>query len=67
MPIFEYRCKECGTTFEALVFSSNSDEIECEKCGSKETEKLMSTFASTGMGNSSPGVSGGCGSGSPFT
>lgn len=68
MPIFEYRCKECGTQFEALVLSSKSEEIECEKCGSRNTEKLMSTFSSAGQSQGSSAASGGCAShGGHFT
>ncbi len=67
MPIFEYRCKECGEKFETLVFSSARPEpVKCEKCGSEQTEKLMSAFASGGL-NAGSGYSGssagGCGSG----
>jgi putative FmdB family regulatory protein len=59
MPIFEYRCKNCGEKFETLVFSSQTEPVKCEKCGSEQTEKLMSTFASSGVSNSSGSYSGG--------
>lgn len=61
MPIFEYRCKNCGEKFETLVFSSQTKPVKCEKCGSEQTEKLMSTFASGGVSGSGSGYnSGGC-------
>ncbi|MBU1248999.1 MAG: zinc ribbon domain-containing protein [Proteobacteria bacterium] len=41
MPIFEYKCKDCGAEFEELIFSE-TDEVACEECGSKNTGKLMS-------------------------
>ncbi len=41
MPIFEYKCEQCGAQFEELVFS-DSDEVACEKCASTNTRKLMS-------------------------
>ncbi|RMG66485.1 MAG: zinc ribbon domain-containing protein [Calditrichaeota bacterium] len=61
MPIFEYRCKDCGHRFEKLVFGSQSLEVRCEKCGSQHVEKMISAFATSasqsdsvaGMGNSS--------------
>jgi putative FmdB family regulatory protein len=49
MPIYEYHCNTCGTDFEKLVFGSTID-ISCDKCGSKNTAKLVSRF---GMGRSS--------------
>jgi len=53
MPIYEYHCNACSAGFEKLVFGQ-SPEVLCEKCGSKDTEKLMSRF---GMGRSSAGPS----------
>ena len=68
MPIFEYFCKNCGEKFETLVFSSQTGPVKCEKCGSEQTEKLMSTFASGGTGNNGSSFSGGgCSSGSGFS
>lgn len=49
MPLFEYRCKDCGERFETLVFSSSGDEgVECPKCHGTQTEKQISMFASSG-------------------
>ncbi|HLE40306.1 MAG TPA: zinc ribbon domain-containing protein [Nitrospirota bacterium] len=63
MPIYEYQCNKCSSSFEKLVFGSNP-EVLCPQCGSKETRKCMSRF---GMGKSSGDASssssgGGCGS-----
>lgn len=41
VPIYEYRCKDCGHEFEELVFSTK-DKPVCPQCGSDQTEKLMS-------------------------
>ncbi|MEN7973288.1 MAG: FmdB family zinc ribbon protein [Verrucomicrobiota bacterium] len=60
MPLFEYKCKKCRTAFEALV--SNADtKVACESCGSKQTEKQLSTFSASVASNSaSPCSGGGC-------
>lgn len=42
MPIYEYECAQCGTIFETLVSITSEDDIVCEKCGSKDTRKLIS-------------------------
>ncbi len=47
MPIFEYRCRDCGTKFENISYSSNS-EIVCKNCSSTQVEKLLSVFAVAG-------------------
>ena len=45
MPIYEYRCENCGEPFEKLVKMSASDaEVECPVCGSKNTRKALSLF-----------------------
>jgi putative FmdB family regulatory protein len=44
MPIYEFKCKNCGEVFEELVLGKE-DGISCHKCGSKKVEKLMSAVA----------------------
>ena len=64
MPIYEHRCRDCGAKFEVLVYSSDS-RIVCEKCGSENSERLLSAFAGTVSGGKESGSS--CGSGGQFT
>ncbi len=45
MPIFEYRCKQCGHVTPFLEKAGNRKSHVCEKCSSKAMEKLLSTFA----------------------
>ena len=33
MPIYEYRCDECGTSFEVMQKMSEDPLTECENCG----------------------------------
>lgn len=65
MPIYEYHCKRCDKTFEALVASSRAKpKIECEHCGGAEVEKLFSTFAPQSGGKPEmPPCQGGCAGG----
>ena len=35
MPIYEYKCQDCGTKFEKLVRRSEGPELECPSCGQK--------------------------------
>jgi putative FmdB family regulatory protein len=52
MPIFEYRCKQCGHVTSFLEKAGRGRNHVCEKCGSKATEKLLSTFAANTKSNS---------------
>ncbi len=63
MPIYEYRCKQCGHCFELLV-SSSGTRASCPQCASRKTERLISTFAAHGASAASPCDSGACPAGS---
>ena len=63
MPIYEYKCKDCDSKFEVLVFTQN-EKIVCEKCGSENAERLLSGFASNVSG---PDIGGSCGGSGGFS
>ncbi|AEH45040.1 regulatory protein, FmdB family [Thermodesulfatator indicus DSM 15286] len=42
MPIYEYRCLDCGKVSDHLVFNRDSFVPFCKHCGSKNMEKLIS-------------------------
>lgn len=46
MPIYEYRCQQCGKKVSVLTLRV-SEEVnpECDRCGSKRLQRLMSRFA----------------------
>lgn len=47
MPIYEYRCENCGARFEKLVRSATAAiEIVCPECGSADCKKALSMFGS---------------------
>jgi putative FmdB family regulatory protein len=43
MPLYEYECRDCASTFEALVFSG--DTVACPDCESAHVERLLSVPA----------------------
>jgi putative FmdB family regulatory protein len=51
MPIYEYRCEDCGTKFEKLVRrSTETSEVECPSCGKSHLKQELSTFAAHAAG-----------------
>lgn len=53
MPIYEYKCNDCGSQFEKLVRrTSDVPEIECPSCGQKHLTQELSTFSARANGAS---------------
>jgi putative FmdB family regulatory protein len=50
MPMFEYRCEDCGTSFEKLVRNSDTAGPECPSCGTAHVAKQLSVFAAVSAG-----------------
>jgi putative FmdB family regulatory protein len=57
MPLYEYRCRICGKSFEVLRRMQDADrDLKCPDCQSDEIERLLSTFAmSTSCAAPGPG------------
>jgi putative FmdB family regulatory protein len=65
MPIYEYRCVDCGESFEALV-SASRPEAQCPRCQSANLSRELSVFASARSDDAAMASSGGggcCGGG----
>ena len=43
MPLFDFTCRACGQTFEALVRTGH--ETKCPGCSSVDLERALPTFA----------------------
>lgn len=43
MPIYQYRCEDCGTEFEDLV--RGAELPACPRCAGSNASKRFSTFA----------------------
>lgn len=54
MPLYEYLCRDCGRPFEKMVRMSEQDLTPvCPSCGSADTRKQISTFATRGFSSTS--------------
>ncbi len=66
MPLYEYRCADCGAKFDELVASAD-EKVACPKCQSSKAEKLLSVFAASVPSGAGAGAEScarpGCGSG----
>ena len=58
MPIYEYRCEECGKRSSALLSSFSSPDPVCPHCGKPALHRLVSTFATVSSGESEMGDGG---------
>jgi putative FmdB family regulatory protein len=74
MPLYEYYCSDCKSTFELLVSHLHADDVVCTKCHGEKIRRLLSVFALTGKASEESGYDGydtsadggscGCGGGS---
>ncbi|HVB33111.1 MAG TPA: zinc ribbon domain-containing protein [Patescibacteria group bacterium] len=60
MPIYEYVCQDCQTSFEHLVLGKNG-AISCPKCGSRQATLQLSVFAAPHGEDSSADAGPSCG------
>ena len=49
MPIYEYKCHDCGQISELLVLKKD-EVVSCLSCNSQNLEKLMSAHNTMGSG-----------------
>jgi putative FmdB family regulatory protein len=55
MPIYEFKCRQCGRVVEVLQRGDEDREVQCHGCGSRDMERMISASNLIRMG---------CGSGS---
>lgn len=58
MPVYEYKCNDCGHKFSLLRGINDTSKIICTSCSSENTEKMISLFSrkpSPGKGAGSSG------------
>jgi putative FmdB family regulatory protein len=63
MPIYEYRCEECGKRSTSLLPSYSSPDPLCPHCGKPALKRLVSTFATVSSSESDGGDFGDMGGG----
>ena len=55
MPIYEYKCQDCGTKFEKLLRrSEEAAGLNCPSCGKRHLSQEFSTFAAHANGGQAP-------------
>lgn len=55
MPIYDYRCRECGRVSEVFVRTSTG-EVRCPHCGGEDMERLVSASYMIKMDAEAPGT-----------
>lgn len=70
MPLYEYRCKDCGAEFEKQLRFSEANQIPaCPNCNSTQTRKKISSvvsFTASSLGSAASSGSS-CNTGGTFT
>ncbi|HLX09519.1 MAG TPA: zinc ribbon domain-containing protein [Thermoanaerobaculia bacterium] len=61
MPLYEYRCRDCGNQFEILQrLGAGAAGLTCTGCGAAALDKQFSTFATTGGAGDDAMAAAGC-------
>ncbi len=60
MPIYEYKCENCGKVIE-IFQKTIAEKPTCPNCGSSELQKLLSSPGAVMMGGSTPAGTTCCG------
>lgn len=53
MPIYDYKCLDCGKTIEIFQRTLQEKSVHCPHCGSNQTEKLLTAPGIVRMADSS--------------
>lgn len=62
MPVFDFKCQECGHKFDIVVSNRNKDQVKCPNCGADKVQQLLSAFSSPRSSGSLPESCSGCAS-----
>ena len=58
MPIYEYKCEECGERFDFLAKRLSERPETCPQCGATTLKKKLSMFSAKVASGSGGGTSG---------
>ncbi len=58
MPVYEFKCKECGEVFSEIRKMGDFKSSGCPKCKSLKTEKVFSLFSGSKSSQSCSAPSG---------
>ncbi len=62
MPIYEYRCRDCGAEFEELLLSTTREvAVRCRACESRRVTRVLSAFAVSSSAEGAVPEAGPCG------
>lgn len=53
MPIYEYKCEQCGSRFDFFAKRVSETPEKCPECGAKAVKKQLSTFTANVAGGGS--------------
>ena len=55
MPIYDFRCRECGKVSEVLLRGAEGEAVRCPHCASEDLERLISASYMVRVDDPAPG------------
>ncbi len=56
MPIYDFKCSDCGAVAEVLLHNSDISNVSCQECGSANVERLLNKSYAIKMGSTPSGA-----------
>jgi putative FmdB family regulatory protein len=56
MPLYDFKCHECGRVSEILLSNADTQDVLCPECGSSNLEKLISSSYMIKTASEAPGT-----------
>jgi putative FmdB family regulatory protein len=56
MPIYDYKCRECGRVSEILVRNTDGQDVRCPACGGASMDRLISSSCLVKKSPQAPGT-----------
>ncbi|MDD4801757.1 MAG: zinc ribbon domain-containing protein [Syntrophomonas sp.] len=60
MPVFEFRCQECGYKFDLMISNADKEKVQCPECGTRSIKQLLSSFNTAKFGGAPANDCAGC-------
>ena len=56
MPIFDFKCRQCGHKFDLMISNADKEKAACPECGAVNAQQLLSLLNTSRPGGAGSAV-----------